>query len=114
MSPEFLILAILTGEMWNLRVVLICISLMIEDVEHFLGVSQPFVISSVENSLFSSVPNFLIRLFDFLESSFLSSSYVFNIIPLSDFTLEKNLSQSVGGLFVLLMVLFALQKFAIL
>jgi hypothetical protein len=28
--------------------------------------------------------------------------------------LEKNLSQSVGGLFVLLMVLFALQKFAIL
>jgi hypothetical protein len=35
LSPEFLILVILTGMRWNLRVVLICISLMIKDVEHF-------------------------------------------------------------------------------
>jgi hypothetical protein len=38
LSPEFLILAILTGVRWNLRVVLICISLMIKYVEHFFQV----------------------------------------------------------------------------
>ena len=36
LSSEFLILAILTGVRWNLRVRLICISLMTKDVEHFL------------------------------------------------------------------------------
>jgi hypothetical protein len=42
LSPEFLILDILTGMRWNLRVVLICISLVIKDVELFSGASQPF------------------------------------------------------------------------
>jgi hypothetical protein len=35
LSPKVLILAILTGVRWNLRVVLMCISLMIKYVEHF-------------------------------------------------------------------------------
>ena len=49
-------------------------------------------------------------LFEFLESSFLSSLYLLDISPLSDLGLVKILSQSVGGLFVLLTVSFALQK----
>jgi hypothetical protein len=61
-------------------------------------------------SLFRSVPHFLIGLFDFLESNFLSSLYMLDISPLSDLGLVKILSQSVGGLFVLLIVSFALQK----
>jgi hypothetical protein len=42
LSPEFLILAILTGVRWHHRVVLICISLMIKDAELSSGASQPF------------------------------------------------------------------------
>jgi hypothetical protein len=49
-------------------------------------------------------------LFDFLKSTFLSSLYILDISPLSDLGLVKILSQSVGGLFVLLTVSFALQK----
>ena len=44
LSPEFLNLVILTGVRWNLGVVLICISLMIKDVEHFF---QAFLSLSV-------------------------------------------------------------------
>jgi hypothetical protein len=36
--PEFLILAILTDVSWNLSVLLISISLMIKDIEHFFQV----------------------------------------------------------------------------
>ena len=49
-------------------------------------------------------------LFGFLESTFLSSLYILDITLLSDLGLVKILSQPVGGLFVLLMVSFALQK----
>jgi hypothetical protein len=58
LSPEILILAILTDVRWNLRVVLICISLMIKDVKHFFRCFSAIWYSSVENSLFSSVPHF--------------------------------------------------------
>ena len=58
LSPEFLILAILTDVRWNLRVVLICISLMTKDVEHYFRRFSVIQYSSVENSLFSSVPHF--------------------------------------------------------
>jgi hypothetical protein len=98
LSPEFLILAILTGVRWNLRVALICISLMINDAEHFFRCFSAIRYSSGENSLFSSEPHFLMRLFDFLGFTFLSSLYILDISPLSDLGEVKILSQSVGDL----------------
>jgi hypothetical protein len=41
LSPEFFILVVLTGMRWNLRAVLICISLMTKDIKHFFRF-QPF------------------------------------------------------------------------
>ena len=64
--PEVLILAILIGIKWNLRVVLICISLITKDFEHFFRYFSVIQDSSVVNSLFSSIPHFLIGLFGFL------------------------------------------------
>jgi hypothetical protein len=75
MSLEFLILVILTGVRWNFRVVLICISRMIMDVEHFFRCFSAIRYSSGENSLFSYEHHILMGLFDFLESTFLSSLY---------------------------------------
>jgi hypothetical protein len=51
LSPEFLNLAIVSGVRWNLRVVLICISLMTKGVEHFFRCFCTIQFSSVENSL---------------------------------------------------------------
>jgi hypothetical protein len=62
LSPEFLILAVLTGVRWNHRVILICISLMTKDVEHFLGASQPFGIPQLR-ILCLALYSILIRLF---------------------------------------------------
>jgi hypothetical protein len=84
LSPEFLILAILTGVRWDLRDVLICISLIIKDVEHFFRSFSAIRYSSGENSLFRSESLFLMGIFDFLESNFLSSLYILDISPLSD------------------------------
>jgi hypothetical protein len=83
LSPQFLILAILTGVRWNLRVVLIYISLTIKDVEHFFRRFSAIQYSSVENSLFISLPHFLIGVSGFLETNFLSSLYILDINPLS-------------------------------
>jgi hypothetical protein len=49
LSPEFLILAILTGVRWNFRFALICISLMTKDVEPFFKCFSTIQDSSVEN-----------------------------------------------------------------
>jgi hypothetical protein len=57
-SPEIFLLAILTSVRCNCRVIVICISLITKDVEHFLRCLSALWVSSLENSLFSSVPHF--------------------------------------------------------
>ena len=82
LSYAFLILAILTGARWDLRVVLICISLMTKDVEHFFKCFSVTQDSLVENSLFSSGLNVLIGLF-FLWSLLFLVLWIFWILALS-------------------------------
>ena len=95
LSLEILILAILTGVRWNLRVVLICFFLMIKDVEHFLGASQPFGIPQLRILCLAMCHIFKMWLFDFSGVQLLSSLYILNISPLSDLGLVKILAQSV-------------------
>ena len=51
LSPKFLILATLAGMRWNLKVGLICISLMIKDVGLFVRCFSALQYSSGENCL---------------------------------------------------------------
>lgn len=106
----FLILAILTSMRCYLTVVLICLSLMISDVEHSLMGLLAFWMSSSDKWLARSSAYFVIRLLGFWMLSCVSSSYIldFNLVPRVSFT--NIFSHSVGCLFVLSNVPFTVQK----
>ena len=77
---DFWIAAILTGVKWSLIVVLICISMIMNDVEHLLMCLLAICMSSLEKSLFSFLAHFFLGVVYFSGIKQLyTNAYIWNL-----------------------------------